>query len=285
MILFTPDTYILRVLDHPLPENFITKEDFTPSIDQGIRDYALRRVPCTLDITNENIKEVQGLTFKVTDPGLDRFDFQSKILWLSGNNLEKFALQKKLLIKGSFIVNKTRIIPEFIKDYNPEHLRNSLPLFDFELPEYGKRTILKSNFYNRFSYNDIIFSAYLTNIPYDYYKESLWLNTNFFLYDFVNNCYSCNIPEDDKGRNFFKNVLFDIANNGLQKALLFTLENNGNLANLESYNRLIIAKLLRLPSIPAFILSTNYKNEDIVGIPDKNLKAIASKILSPYIIL
>lgn len=285
MILFTPDTYILRVLDHPLPEKFITKETFTPSIDQSIRDYALKRIPCTLDITDENIKEVQELTFKITDPGLDRFDFQSKILWLSGNNLEKFALQKKLLIKGSFIVNKTRIIPEFIKDYNPEHLRNSLPLFDFELPEYGKRTILKSNFYNRFSYNDIIFSAYLTNIPYDYYKESLWLNTNFFLYDFVNNCYSCNIPEDDKGRNFFKNVLFDIANNGLQKALLFTLENNGNLANLESYNRLIIAKLLRLPSIPAFIISTNYKNEDILATPNKDLRAIANKILSPYIIL
>lgn len=70
-----------------------------------------------------------------------------------------------------------------------------------------------------------------------------------------------------------------VATEGLFKPLTLQLVEKGNLFSINSYHRLIISRILNLPSIPAYIVSAN-DGGSFNNIED--LSELANKELSPY---
>ena len=120
---------------------------------------------------------------------------------------------------------------------------------------------------------------YCMNIPKEYYIKH-YKYFDHLLYDIDKNEYISNNKKQDK----VQELINSIAMYGFNTPLLFYVNQSGMLKGICNKTRLMIARYLDLPSIPAIIV--------LGDLPDAfpqssggNCKELAEKFLSPYIVL
>lgn len=116
------------------------------------------------------------------------------------------------------------------------------------------------------------------NLPSEYYlthyKEFEHLLYNTDTEEFESN---------GKIQNCLQYLINDIAENGFLKPLIFKVNRNGQLRGIANKCRIMIARYLQLPTIPAVIVS--YPDEGYVNSQSGNYRNLAEKYLSPYLLL
>lgn len=116
------------------------------------------------------------------------------------------------------------------------------------------------------------------NLPSEYYlthyKEFEHLLYNTDTEEFESN---------GRIQNCLQYLINDIAENGFLKPLIFKVNRNGQLRGIANKCRIMVARYLQLPTIPAVIVS--YPEEEYVNSQSGNYRNLAEKYFSPYLLL
>lgn len=273
------DSFCRQVLDKNIEEDnreILLLDKST--IDLDLYNICQKRIPCKISLNKEL---VESLNLHLADEETLYYDCIRKTLFI-GNKDYKSLKQGNLELSGSILYKDGYNIPEFITIQDKSLLTKELPRFkEYKNIKYSK---IKKSIFKEFNLGNNKYQVFLTNIPYEYYRNHIILKAPVFMYNYLQNKYTVGINENDFDNNDSIETHIDsIVENGMFKSLNFRLLNKGNLLNIQSYNRLIIARILGLPSIPAYIVSGNDNSSDDY-FDLKDLSLYANEVFNPYFV-
>lgn len=124
--------------------------------------------------------------------------------------------------------------------------------------------------------NDIFYLC--INLPAEYYLTH-YQEFEHLLYDTDINKFE----SKGKSQECIQFLIDSIAREGFKKPLIFKINKNGQLRGIANKCRIMIARYLNLPTIPAIVVS--YPDEGYVNSMSGDYRALAEKYLSPYLLL
>ena len=286
-------------------------KDFTVNPDFNIDD--IIKPKQTIKISKEDFNEFFRISPRYIRPALrtnqldeyynkyetlDEFLKEENIKLDDGYNMVEYhGSYNFIFIAGNFIY--------FYKKYNPDYVSiNLYNIANKDIPELFKKysveepkeiphlnyikdldslnikySMCSESVYNIVNCQDVIVPCLYTNLPYEYYSQIEDLDYLAY-YDFQKDEFYFTGTSYDS----LKELMKDIATNGIYNPLYLKINNGNIVCTLESHDKLIVAKMLRLPYIPVCLylvplqtapyeLLFNKKNID---------KELINSICAPY---
>ena len=281
MKLFSPSSFLSRIVNYEIPKENKELKSFSLNLDYSFEKKFLYRIPCTLYLNSELLEKLN--IQKAYHESSIRFDNSTNILWITKNLLDEIKASGKLNISGTFIGLRNNI-PDFIK-IEEKYFNMPIPCFPKLSFSMGNYSIIRTPIYSRFSYDDINYKIYLTNLPYEYYSQTIPSKSCCLIFDFQSMQYTMGINDIYSTTYLFEHFE-SIALDGLKFPTISSLLDKGNLFNLDSQKRTMLAKILRIPTIPSFVIQSDFRDNDLDNIKiEKDLSDLANRVLNPYFIL
>lgn len=170
---------------------------------------------------------------------------------------------------------KSEIFPELLNE--PAHIPSLEYLKDLKSLDINY-SVLQEKAYRIVDCQGIEVYCLFVNLPYDYYKNIKDMDYDIY-YDFQEKEFYLSGNKYSE----YTELINDIAENGIKNPLYLKIK-NGNIVDVQSsHGKLMIAKMLRLPSVPACLYltanqTTPYEN---MFLDDKD-KSVINKICEPY---
>lgn len=189
-------------------------------------------------------------------------------------------------------INKIFYVPGFYKrilsdnpdkkfDLNTKIIDKATP--DIPQPDFDIPKVVNYKKFSALAYGNIQLGGeqvfyYCLNLPAEYYLTH-YKEYDHLLYDLQKKQFL----SSNKDFSTVQYLINSIATEGFRNPLIFKINNNGLLKGICNSTRLMIARLLQLPTIPAVIVLS--PSNTFVNSNTGDYRDLAEKYLSPYIIL
>lgn len=172
-------------------------------------------------------------------------------------------------------------IPQFLKSYAVDEPEN-IPELDYtkDLDSFSVQySMLSSQKYDIINCQGVDVPCLFTNLPYEYYNKIEDLDYLAY-YDFQKkDFYFTGTPYQD-----LISTMNDIAKHGIYNPLYLKINNGNIVCTLESHDKLIIAKMLKLPYIPVCLYLTPLQTAPYEFLFDRKPQdnSLINSICNPY---
>jgi len=235
-----------------------------------------------LALRRKSNNKVKTLTAECEDVVYDNFGYLGTfdVFSISPDYIEYIKTNTPEELKlNIYNIEGSKKFPEFLKKYllYPD----KIPQYEYAAPKNIKYTeFSKTKYKNYFNLDKSPVSCLMTNLPYEYYKDIQLLDFNA--------CYDLNKQDFwfTGDSVCVHNIILDkMAAEGIREPLYLKID-GGTVVSANDYHwLLLIAKQLKLPSIPVCLYVTGQEIDNFEKfMTRKKDKSLISKICAPYII-